>query len=136
MSKLPDDPARLVMNVASKEKVAFAREQRRQPTRAERLLWRYLRQRHLGTKFRRQHPLGDFVLDFYCAEEQLAVEVDGPGHLDQAGYDQWRDAALAALGVRVLRIAEAEVRADPEGVLRRIARCLTPHPPLRNGEGE
>jgi BirA family biotin operon repressor/biotin-[acetyl-CoA-carboxylase] ligase len=127
------------MGVAAREKVAFAREQRREPTEGERRLWRRLRDHQLGVKFRRQHPLGDFVLDFYCAEMGLVVEVDGSAHTAQSEYDEWRDAALAGYGLHVMRFHEQQVLSRVDQVLEEICRrlaCLTPQPPLRNGEGE
>ena len=113
-------PRTTVKHAASPAKLTFAREQRRQPTAGERLLWEHLRDGALGPKFRRQHPLGDFVLDFYCPEAKLAVEVDGPSHAERPGYDAWRDAQLARRGVRVLRLPEAQVRHDLAGSVRRI----------------
>jgi ATP-dependent DNA helicase RecQ len=79
------------------------------------LLWTHLRGRSLdGLKFRRQHPMGRYVLDFYCPEARLVVEVDGEGHLhgDQPQRDEVRDAWLNAQGLEVLRIPAAEVMRD------------------------
>lgn len=115
-----------VHGAASRDKVWFAREQRRQPTRAEELLWRALRARGLGARFRRQHPVGDFVLDFYCEAAALAVEVDGPHHADQAGYDEWRAECLDRYGIHALRVTTQEVQMRLLEVLERIGRCLTP----------
>jgi 5-methyltetrahydrofolate--homocysteine methyltransferase len=103
-----------VEGAADADKVAFARQQRRQATAAERLLWRRLRDREQGFKFRRQHAIGDFVLDFFCLEARVAVEVDGPEHSRQAGYDQWRDEQLQGLGIRVVRMSEQMVRSRLE----------------------
>lgn len=111
---------RRVLSVATPAKVGFAREQRAQPTRAEELLWSALRRHQLGVHFRRQHPLDRFVLDFYCGEAQLAVEVDGPEHANQHDYDQSRDTWLNSRGIKVLRIAEDRVRENLPDVLRTI----------------
>ncbi len=119
---------RRVIGVADRDKVAFAREQRREPTRAEDLLWHALRRRQLGMRFRRQHPIDDFVLDLYCGEAQLAVEVDGPVHAEQEGYDHYRDECLQSRGIRVLRVPEARVREDLPGVLRAIREALEESP--------
>ncbi|MDO9315239.1 MAG: DUF559 domain-containing protein [Burkholderiaceae bacterium] len=70
-------------------------------TDAERRLWSRLRGEQLGVKFRRQHPLGGYVLDFACLEPKVVIEVDGSQHLDQAGYDDRRSAWLAERGFRV-----------------------------------
>ncbi|NNM72275.1 endonuclease domain-containing protein [Enterovirga aerilata] len=84
----------------------FAGEQRREPTRAEEMLWRELRGRHLaGLKFRRQCPIGRYVVDFVCFDARLIVELDGRPHDDpgQRAHDRARDAWLRAEGFRVLR---------------------------------
>ena len=75
-----------------------------------------------GLKFRRQHPVGPYILDFYCAELALAVEVDGMihGEADQVRHDVRRTAWLATKGVAVLRITSCDVRDDVEGVLNAI----------------
>jgi len=99
----------------SSDKARFARQQRRAPTPSERLAGSLLRDRRcLGLKFRRQQVVGRFVVDFYCAELRLALEIDGGVHLDPAvrEYDRTRDIELAAHDVRVLRIAAADVSAD------------------------
>ncbi|HEY3397747.1 MAG TPA: DUF559 domain-containing protein [Armatimonadota bacterium] len=129
----PPGPA-TVREVASREKVLFAREQRRQPTQMEARLWQRLRGERLGFRFRRQHPVGDFVLDFYCPEAKLAVELDGPHHQRQATYDQWRTEELARAGIEVLRIPECNARERLDEVLGRIRircgeRTVLPHPP-------
>ncbi len=113
-----------VMGVADKQKVRFAREQRKQPSLAERVLWRKLRGRRQGVKFRRQHPIGKFVLDFYSPEARLAIELDGESHQQQAEYDTRRDAQLANQGIRTLRFANTEVLAELLAVLKAIHRAL------------
>ncbi|MBM4043095.1 MAG: DUF559 domain-containing protein, partial [Planctomycetes bacterium] len=104
--------------------VERARELRSKQTAAEAILWELLRNRRLaGLKFRRQHQLGDYVIDFYCAEARLAIELDGPVH-DSPGrrqHDAKRDAYLESLGVTVKRFRNEEVSEDPEGVLAEIA---------------
>lgn len=93
-------------------KVQNARALRQSATTAEQLLWRHLRNRQLvGAKFRRQHPLGSYILDFVCLEHGLVVEVDGGQHADlQAqGYDQQRTVWLQQQGLRVLRFWNHEV---------------------------
>jgi very-short-patch-repair endonuclease len=103
--------------------VQAAREQRRQPTPAEKKLWDALRGRRLaGLKFRRQHPYGQFVLDAFCVEHQLEVEVDGDVHDDlaQAARDAERTKFLKERGIRVLRVSNEEVENNLRDVLRRI----------------
>jgi very-short-patch-repair endonuclease len=100
-------------------------------TEAERRLWSRLRLEQLGFKFRRQHPLGAYVLDFACLDPRLAIEVDGSQHFDQAEYDARRDRWLESHGFRVLRFAANEVLSNTDGVLRAIHRALlAPTPPL------
>ena len=101
----------------------FARHLRRHMSPPELRLWAELRSRKLnGLRFRRQHPIGPYVLDFYCDPAALAVELDGEGHWrgDQPDRDRRRDAWLAARGVETLRIEAWEVRDDLHGVLERI----------------
>ena len=103
--------------------VQAAREQRRQPTPAEKKLWDALRGRRLaGLKFRRQHPYGQFMLDAFCVEYQLEVEVDGDVHDDlaQAARDAERTKFLKERGIRVLRVSNEEVESNLRDVLRRI----------------
>ncbi|MGO4409676.1 MULTISPECIES: endonuclease domain-containing protein [unclassified Brevundimonas] len=100
-----------------------ARNMRRALTPPEAQLWAQLKGRKLeGLKFRRQHPIGPYILDFYCAERELAVEVDGMIHddADQVRHDERRTAWLAAQGVSMLRVASCDVRNDVEGVLNAI----------------
>ena len=95
-----------------------ARELRRTSTPAERKLWYWLRHRYLGGhKFRRQHPIDDYVLDFYCAELRLCIEVDGETHDTETAilYDARRTRFLAARGVTVLRLRNEHVDEQPDG---------------------
>jgi very-short-patch-repair endonuclease len=102
-----------------------ARELRREMTPQERTLWQLLRDRQLfGLKFRRQTPFGPFILDFFCYEHQLAVELDGHHHAEpgQQRYDQARTEWLQQQGLRVLRFTNREVETNLEGVLLEVAR--------------
>jgi len=90
----------------------------------ERLLWKRLNRRQLdGLRFRRQHPLGPYILDFYCDATKLAVEVDGYSHgvAGRAAHDARRDEYLAGVGVKTLRIAARDVLKSMEDVLATIA---------------
>ncbi len=87
-----------------------ARQLRRSPTQAEQILWRYLRNHQLaGLKFRRQHPIGPYIVDFYCAKVGLIIEVDGLYHERQEDYDAERTRWLNELGYRVIRFSNQEV---------------------------
>ena len=103
--------------------VHTARKLRRGMSLPEGLLWRALRQRPDGVRFRRQHLLGDYVLDFYCSAARLAVEVDGRAHEhgDGAVRDVRRDAWLAERGITCVRVTAAEVLADPAAVAAGVA---------------
>jgi len=104
-----------------------AARMRRQMTPPEARLWTALKGGRLnGHKFRRQHPAGPYILDFYCAAARLCVEVDGSHHdlPDQLRHDQARDAWLASQGIRVHRVAAIWLRDDPDAVLRGILEVL------------
>jgi very-short-patch-repair endonuclease len=95
---------------------------RRRMTPAEEKLWAALRNDEAGARFRRQHPIGRFVLDFYCATRKLAVEVDGAVHDGREDLDAERTAALETRGIRVIRFRNEEVLADVDRVVARIRR--------------
>ena len=96
-----------------------ARELRAASTHAEDVLWAALRRRGVaGAKFRRQHPVGPFFVDFFCVDAQLAVEADGAWHFPKPQLEVERDALLAASGIMMLRFSNDEILGDPERVLR------------------
>jgi very-short-patch-repair endonuclease len=116
-----------------------ARRLRQDMTDAERTLWYHLKDRKLcGCKFRRQVPMGGYIVDFVCRERGLEVEVDGGQHAEQREKDGLRTRWIEGKGYRVLRFWNNEVLGNAEGVLIRIAEFLgegTPHPnPLPKGE--
>jgi len=105
------------------QKVAFRRARRAAPTAAERVLWSRLRCEQLhGFEFRRQHQVGDHVLDFYCVERRIAVEVDGDSHHVARGptRDEARSLLLAREGIRVLRFTNIEVLVELDRVVETI----------------
>ncbi|HEX8320668.1 endonuclease domain-containing protein [Longimicrobium sp.] len=105
---------------------AAARELRSALTPAEDRLWSAIRKDQLaGLRFRRQHPVGPFILDFYCPRVRLCVELDGGIHEQQRERDQARTEALATVGVRVIRFRNEEVMNDLAGVLARIQAAAT-----------
>jgi very-short-patch-repair endonuclease len=103
-------------------------------TPQERKLWQCLRGKKLyGLKFRRQHPIYRFILDFFCHRHKLAVEIDGHSHAEpeQQAYDRARTEWLTQYGLRVIRFTNREVDTNIEGVLDEIARaCGIDLPPL------
>jgi very-short-patch-repair endonuclease len=105
------------------ELLIFARQLRKQQTDAENLLWLLLRGRQFcGFKFRRQYPVGGYILDFYCHDAGLAVELDGGGHTEdeQRLYDEERTKALEAAGIRVIRFWNNDVLNSMEAVLEEL----------------
>ena len=117
---------------------ARARDMRNNPTEPELRLWRHLSKSQLGDlKFRRQQVIGHCIADFVCPSAKLIVEVDGDTHLDTD--DARRDAELAELGYRTLRVRNADVIGNMDGVLQRVlevAQEASPHPnPSPEGEG-
>ena len=112
---------------ASSNSFEFARLNRKTQTGAEQLLWIKIRNKKLkGFKFRRQHPIGSFILDFYCHRCLLAVEIDGEYHnqTDQNDYDLGRTYELKELGIKVIRFTNKEVEEDMQRVLEEIKKHL------------
>lgn len=100
--------------------VPLARSMRRDPTRSEALLWRALRGRGLGVRFRRQHPIERYILDFYAPSIRLAIEVDGSIHERRRDSDAERDAVLGHYGITVLRLEAALVEHALGGALEHV----------------
>lgn len=100
----------------------FARNNRREMTMSETILWNALRSDFRGIKFRRQHPIGDYIADFLCLSEKLVIEVDGGYHIEpqQQQEDQWRTEYLQSKGYHVIRFKNEDVDTDVKSVIRRI----------------
>lgn len=107
-----------------------ANRMRAEPTLAEKILWKRLRNFKLdGFKFRRQQPVEFFILDFYCSVGRLAVECDGSSHdsiVDQE-YDHWRDRMLDEFGIRVIRFPDNRVLEEIDEVLAEIKEAIEGH---------
>jgi Uncharacterized protein conserved in bacteria len=102
-----------------------AQQLRQEQTPSEALLWQHLRaHRFGGYKFRRQHPIGRFIVDFYCAERRLIIELDGPIHERQREYDRIRDERLRQQGYTIFRVTNEELVTDMNGVLERLSGLL------------
>jgi very-short-patch-repair endonuclease len=117
----------------------FARQLRRNQTEAEKALWMALRHRQLNQlKFRRQVPIGRYIVDFICFENRLVIELDGGQHADAEKYDEERTKWLKSQGFVVVRFWNNDVMSNMEGVLMRIVELTAkpPHPTLsREGRG-
>jgi very-short-patch-repair endonuclease len=103
------------------------RHLRQVSTDAEAFLWKQLRgRRFVGFKFRRQHQIGPFIVDFFCAAQGLVVELDGGQHFEprKQAYDRWRTQCLSERGVRVLRFDNGQVFTAPEAIMQVIADAL------------
>lgn len=109
----------------------FARANRKNPTRAEAILWWTIRSRALGVKFRRQEPIGPYIADFACWSHRLIVEIDGPTHYEAGSqeYDQRRDVWFGSRGWTVVRTDDDEVWENRDGVVDLILQHLEDHPP-------
>jgi BirA family biotin operon repressor/biotin-[acetyl-CoA-carboxylase] ligase len=115
---------------------AFVKENRQHPTYAEKALWEMVKNDNLGCPFRRQHIIGDYIVDFVCLQKNLIVEIDGGYHaeLEQKEYDRERTASLQRMGFKVIRFTNEEVIADTKHVLHRI-QALMQHSPIMGGDG-
>ena len=100
----------------------FARENRKNPTIAEQVLWEHIRDKALGTKFLRQHIIGDYIADFVSPEHHLIIEVDGAYHAErqQLEKDEDRTGKLNKMGFRVVRFTNEEILNDIETTIKTI----------------
>jgi very-short-patch-repair endonuclease len=110
----------------TRQSVLKARQLRKTMSKPEIILWQQLRKRPLGIKFRRQHPIGSYILDFYCPSAKLAIEVDGMAHDmgNRPERDERRQRDLFQEGVETIRISAQEVLLDPQDVADRILRYI------------
>jgi len=109
----------------------IAKNLRKRSTHAEILLWKHLRAKQLeGLKFKRQQPIGNYIVDFVCFKKQIVIEVDGGQHAIEKDKDKERDRWLEGQGFRVLRFWNNEVVANIEGVLEVVRESCLNHPPL------
>jgi len=118
---------------ASRNTFKKAHELRNNMTDAEKVIWKELKNRRVfKTKFRRQHPIDIFIVDFYCHEFKLAIEIDGEIHLDKeiAEYDDGRTHDLEELGIKILRFTNNQVFNDINYVLKEISDTLNFSNPL------
>jgi very-short-patch-repair endonuclease len=112
---------------AKPETLRLAAELRNTMTEAEKILWKHLRNRQLaGYRFRRQHPVNEFIIDYFCYEAMIAVEVDGEVHNDatQIEYDMERTRILNKLGIAVVRFSNIDVENSTYEVINQIIEIL------------
>ncbi len=121
------------------ELIDYSRTMRHEATEGEKRLWYKLRDRQLNNfKFKRQHPVSSYILDFVCLEKKLVVEVDGETHANDQHYDTERTKYLEQRGYRIIRFSNNEVLNNTQGVLQDILEHLnapSPLPSLQRGEG-
>lgn len=116
----------------------FAKNLRKNSTKSERILWKHLRNKQLeGLKFRRQQPIGKYIVDFVCFEKQIIIEVDGGHHIVQIKKDLERDNWLSQKNFKVLRFWNNDVLTNIDGVLEEIRKhsliSPSPTPPIKGG---
>lgn len=99
-------------------------ELRHNSTPQETLLWNKLRKHGAGSKFKRQHSVGPYILDFYCPEKKLAIELDGSQHVENKDYDAERSRYLEEFGIKVIRFWNAKVSDNIDAVTRTIKQEL------------
>ncbi len=102
------------------ELMEFARQNRRNATKAEKTLWQYLRRRALGVKVRRQIPIRGYIADFFIPAWGIVIEVDGASHKNRQAYDRRKDLVIASAGFKVLRFSNAQVFDDPNLIISRV----------------
>lgn len=117
--------------------VKQARRLRQNQTNVEKTLWGFLRDRRfLGFKFRRQHPIGKYVVDFCCLKQKVVIELDGGQHAQRRAYDSARTNDIEKEGFRIVRFWNNQIMENPQGALENLAFLLkSPHlDPLPDGE--
>ncbi len=110
----------------SKQQKSLRQKLRSNMPLPEKILWAKLRNQQLGVKFRRQHGIGRYIVDFYCAECALVIELDGDSHYQEGAqdYDKLRDEFMFAVGLRVLRFTNQQVTINLDGVVQKISEIL------------
>lgn len=105
--------------------IKLAQQMRRNMTRCEKILWDRIKEKKLdGYKFRRQHPVHRYILDFYCHEKRFAIEVDGDIHKERKDYDEYRDLFLQSAGIRTVRVTNKEILDDIDMAIEKIKKLL------------
>ena len=103
----------------------YARALRKRGTLAEVILWQCIKRKAIyGYEFHRQVPIDNYIVDFYCHELKLVIEIDGISHDDKFEYDQMREHKLKSLGVNLIRFADEDVKTETEAVLQALKRRI------------
>lgn len=111
------------------------KELRHNETKEEKLLWKNLRRKNLQHKFVRQYSVGPYILDFYCSEKRIGIELDGFQHLENKDYDKERDNYLLLNDIKILRFWNSEISDNIDEVLEKIKKELHLKPPPNVGGG-
>jgi len=122
----------------SPKKMYTARQLRKNPTRSEAMMWEELRRKNfLGLKFRRQHPLAGFILDFYCSSLKLGIEIDGQVHLGPIAqkYDNARSQAIKEQNIILIRIKARAVENNVNGIIQKLKIIIKQLPPRQQRGG-
>jgi len=109
-----------------------SRKLRQESALSEVLLWNQLKARKFGFQFFRQKPIGNYIVDFYCPDLKLVIEIDGSSHNSKLEYDRFRDECMKISGLNVMRFADSDVRNNLDSVLRSIAEFAAKHPPSKS----
>ena len=105
------------------------KELRNNSTPEEILLWLELKNSRFGYKFRRQHSIGGYIVDFYCPSKKLVIEIDGSQHLKNKEYDKVRSDYFEGLGIKIIRFTNKEVSTETESVVSKIRKVFVSSPP-------
>jgi len=103
----------------------FGRDNRKNPTHAEKIVWLMVRKGQLGVQFRRQHAIAEYIADFVCLDKKLVIEIDGDSHNEREEYDTCRTEVFEAMGFRVIRFTNDEVFHKSEFVESSIKAALS-----------
>lgn len=119
-------PHKKMYKKAEPKKFEFARVLRKTATEQEKILWQELRNKKLGFKFRRQHPIDEYIVDFICIDKKLIIEIDGFHHITKEGMenDKMGDILLKHYNFRILRFFNSEIESNLEDVLNKIREAL------------
>ncbi|MEA3493666.1 MAG: endonuclease domain-containing protein [Candidatus Margulisiibacteriota bacterium] len=110
------------------KKKIFARRLRKEQTKVEKVVWELIRNRKfMGLKFRRQHVIEGFVVDFYCNNLRLGIEIDGGIHLRQKEYDRLRQEIIESEDIKIVRITNKEIKANKRIILKKIKQFIDNH---------